>query len=230
MPNVVILPVGNQSLTNQWPTHSRNFDLITFNYDPSIIKDSYSNLSFAINDYKYPALYTLFNDHPELLSKYDTFWFPDDDLLIDTHEVNKLFSIFINSNMELAQPSVHPSTYLTHHWYLRTNSKFKKRHSNFIEIMCPLFSKTKLIECLPTFNTNSSGYGIELLWDINPINSYVIDEVSVKHIRQVRTSRFYKKLQTDSVDESEELRVILDKLGINSPIELLYIDGGVDFT
>lgn len=225
--NLVILPIGNKSLTNQW-FGKKNFDLWTFNYDDSGIFDIYADKIFQVPLFKYHAIKYIIDTND--ISQYKYIWLPDDDLQISTEDVNKMFAIADKHDLMLGQPSVTGN--LTWHWYLRNRKGFYLRWTNFIEVMCPFFSNNFIHKCLDTFVQNLSSYGIDVEWSFrtNPNKTAIIDSVSVKHIREVYSGELYNKLKNISVDPEKELKIIFDKFGLkNGTLDFINIEGGVDF-
>lgn len=227
--NLVILPVGSKSITNQWAS-DRQFDLWTFSFDKSGVKDKYADRSFHVPLFKYHALKFLLET--EDVSQYEYFWFPDDDLVISTENVNDIFAIAKANDLQLGQVSVNPDTHRTWHWYLRQNKKYEIRRTNYVEVMCPFFNKEFLLKCLHTFNSNLSSYGIDIEWSFmtDPRRTAIIDKFSVSHIRPVRSGDLYSKLNEMSVNPTAELKEIMKKYGLEtSTLDFLYIEGGIDF-
>lgn len=225
--NLVILPIGNKSLTNQW-RGERNFDLWTFKYDKSNIEDLYADKTFEVPLFKYHAIRYLIKSQD--ISQYDYIWLPDDDLEISTENVNDIFNIAKEHNLMLGQVSVAGN--LTWHWYLRQNKKYTLRRTNFVEVMCPFFSNDFLHQCLDTFNQNLSSYGLDVEWSFRTDigRTAIIDKFSVNHIREVYSGKLYDKLKEVPVNPSEELKVIFNKFGLtNGVLDYIYLEGGIDF-
>lgn len=225
--NLVILPIGNKSLTNQW-SKDRNFDLWTFNFDKSGVSDIYANKNFYAPLFKYHAVKYIIQSND--ISQYEYIWLPDDDLQISTADVNEMFRLAKKYKLILGQPSVTGN--LTWHWYLRQRKNFTLRWTNFVEVMCPFFSNGFLHECIDTFAQNNSSYGIDVEWSFrtNPNKTAIIDKVAVKHIREVYSGKLYDKLKNMSISPEEELKVIFDKFGLrNGTLDFITLEGGIDF-
>lgn len=118
--------------------------------------------------------------------RYVAIW--DDDITCETDRLNKLFQVGDGLSLPLYQPSLTCNSFGS--WndlfqYMGFES-FPVRKVPFVEIMCPIFSMTALLECLPMFDFNESGWGLDL-WDwprrVNG-RTYVIDTLPVGHMRE----------------------------------------------
>jgi hypothetical protein len=124
------------------------------------------------------------------LMDYQQVAFLDDDLTISTEDLNRLFRVGSALRLPLYQPALAPRSFGSHsHLYQQTRGRMGNWTHNlvrwvpFVEIMCPFFSKTTLESCLPTFDINESGWGLDcFLWP-KVAQSYVIDAISVGHYR-----------------------------------------------
>lgn len=63
---------------------------------------------------KWPIISRLIDKNWEIISKYDAVWFPDDDLLVDTNSICKMFDLFSAFDLSLAQPALSMDSYFSH--------------------------------------------------------------------------------------------------------------------
>jgi hypothetical protein len=85
-------------------------------------------------------------------------------------------------------------------WWTSRNSVkvsgLKLRYTNWVEMMCPCFSKKALELCKETFNADKSCWGIEFIWNKLlgfPKNKIaIIDEVHAIHTRPMMDGDNYK--------------------------------------
>ena len=73
----------------------------------------------------------------DLIKKYETIWFPDDDLDTNCDDINKLFEIHKKYNLLLSQPSV--DGYVSYDIERKVENSIL-RFTNFVEIFCPMMS------------------------------------------------------------------------------------------
>jgi hypothetical protein len=65
--------------------------------------------------------------------------------------------------MLLAQPSLADGSYVAHE-ITRWNGSFEVRFTNFVEAMCPLFSREALRRCAPSFTKVYTAFGLDMVW------------------------------------------------------------------
>jgi len=192
----VIAAVGKSSLHREWINNGSNFDLHLIVYDDSFgFFKMDTPYIIQAKGYKFRLLddYIRKND---LLRRYEYFYLPDDDILICSEEIDKLFRYMIEYGLSMAQPAI-CNYYVSHpHTLRRPNSNL--RYTNFIEIMQPCFSKAALKRVRFTFQASISGWGIDYHWSkiLEPLGMKmaVIDDVLSAHIRPVQSSH-YEELQ-----------------------------------
>jgi len=188
----VIAAVGKDSLHREWIDGSDGapgFDLHLIVYD-----ESYEKFR---NDVRYvtAAKGSKFNLIGEYLSstgmirQYEYFYFPDDDILIDSGNILKLFRYMEEYRLMLAQPAIW-NYYVSHrHTMRRPASKF--RYTNFVEIMQPCFSREALERVQFTFTASRTGWGIDFHWpkllDHEKQKMAIIDDLVSFHTRPVQS-------------------------------------------
>lgn len=188
----VISAVGSKSLHRQWIEDRAmvGFDLHLIVYDGSI--ETFRNDTEYIchmEGQKLWLTYKYLNLHPEYIDKYDFFFIPDDDIIMDARNIMQFFECMEKYNLKIAQPSLRCS-YFTWGHVLRDNC-CSLRYTNFVEMMVPCFSREALKNVLFTFNENSTGWGTETHWPLliktNNKDMAIIDEVSVLHTRPIQS-------------------------------------------
>lgn len=184
MKNLVILAAGENSLHRNW-AFGGNFDVFLIYYGNR--SGRYRNDVKYYKEQKgpkYKLIYDLIEDNKEFLDNYDNFFLPDDDLYYTTKDLNLFFSIFSNYNLSLAQPSI--TGYYSVPLVLNC-SNCLLRYVNWVEIMCPCFSKACLQLCKHTFAMNNTAWGIEYVWNHllgSPEDKIaIIDKVAFTHVR-----------------------------------------------
>lgn len=163
--NLVVLRAGDRSLHAQWIADApRDFDLFISYYgaDPDRYRTD-TPLWEARRGPKWPCIGELLDAHPNLLETYDAFWFPDDDLAVDTPTINRMFALFRGLGLALAQPALTPQSYHGHPMLLQRASHVL-RYTAFVEVMAPLFDREALRACLPSFTRSRSGWGLDFVW------------------------------------------------------------------
>lgn len=196
---LVMARVGNASLHRRWISgEGRRFDLFLSCYgdrpqeyaaDAEYLREMKST--------KWPAWNAHILEERALVASYDAVWFPDDDLLIDTAGINRMFDLFMAFELAMAQPALSLDSYYSHPILLQDAGHIV-RFTNFVEVMGPIFSREALAVLHPTFSQSRTGWGLDYLW---PSLLYergmgskiaVIDAVSMIHTRPVGGGDIYQ--------------------------------------
>lgn len=211
--NCVISAVGKNSLHKMWIKEHGDFDLHLIVYDDSLeLFRNDTKYICHIKGYKLKIIYKYLEAHSQFKEMYDYFFFPDDDVLMDTNTINELFSAMRHYNLCIAQPALKMSYYSWSHTLYDRYSKL--RYTNFVEMMVPCFSRNALQKVLFTFNENETGWGTESHWPIlinaKPCDMAIIDEVSVIHTRP---------LQSGQENHFKDLKAYMQKYRLETKVE-----------
>lgn len=192
----VIAAIGESSLHRKWINKPAKFDLHLIVYD-----DSYENFKSdspyvtQAKGYKFTLIHDYLSNNQTIIDQYDYFFLPDDDILINTTGIHKLFRYMKKYNLAIAQPAI-GNFYYSHPQTLRVHTS-KMRFTNFVEIMKPCFSKEALKKVLFTFNATKYGWGIDFHWgeivEYRRMNMAIIDDITSLHTRPVR-SKYHDEL------------------------------------
>lgn len=199
--NAVFVPVGKDSLHRQLLKGDADFDLHLLIYDGSYNKFC-NDSDFVACDagYKMDMTYRYLHRHPELFEKYEYFFLLDDDIVISTEDVNRLFSMMREYQLKIAQPSLVMSYYTYKHTAF--HPFYILRYTNFVEMMMPCFSRDALKAVLPTFEQKIRWCGIEMHWPVlvgsNHKDMAIVDAVSAKHTRPVQSWNSLSQLQQEN--------------------------------
>lgn len=187
--NLVILRAGNQSLHKEWiASPDRDFDLFISYYGQEENKYQEDAEYYEMRKGpKWPCIKELLDAHPDLLDRYSSFWFPDDDISANTDTINRIFGYCCALQLDLAQPALTTDSYYSWPQLLKRDD-FLVRYVEFVELMVPVFSRKALKICLPTFDENRSGWGLDWVWpkligNEGQRSIAVIDATPVKHTR-----------------------------------------------
>lgn len=191
--NLVVCPVNSRDSCHvAYSSADRNYDIFLINYTETDIDFSgTAEKVFNIKGFKFPTIYNLIESGEIDVYQYDTFWFTDYDVEISRTDLNSLFNIAKLYDFNVSQPSLTPSSYKS--WQVTENNEScKYRLTNFVEIMCPMFSRSALLKLKHTFNLAYSGWGIDFLWAnlLNNSAMAIIDLINVKHIKPIESDKW----------------------------------------
>ena len=214
--NAVFVPVGKDSLHRQLLKGDADFDLHLLIYDGSYSKFC-NDSDFVACDagYKMDMTYRYLHRHPELFEKYEYFFLLDDDIVISTEDVNRLFSMMREYQLKIAQPSLVMSYYTYKHTAF--HPFYILRYTNFVEMMMPCFSRDALKAVLPTFEQKIRWCGIEMHWPVlvgsNHKDMAIVDAVSAKHTRPVQSWNSLSQLQQENYLKKHNLSWSIEMYG-----------------
>jgi hypothetical protein len=188
--NLVIAAVGDESLHRHWLPEV-GYDVCLIYYGDQ--KGRFSGESKFYKERKGTKFHLVYEILPEM-QDYDYVWMPDDDICLKPKYIRRLFSMAKKYNLSLCQPSIMG-------WYgLAVTLHHKKcllRYTNYVEIMCPCFSRKALEKCMKTFKENNTGWGIDHVWNKilnNPTDEIaIIDDIIAIHTRPVGGGDMYEK-------------------------------------
>lgn len=206
--NLIISPVGDDSLHKNWLSEKQNFDIFLIYYGKSEEKlNEYKNdCNLIVKDSgEKGEMYVRFiSNNLELIKNYESIWLPDDDLDISTEEINLLFDTHQKYSLWLSQPSVkgHVSYDIE-----RKQENTILRFTTFVEVLCPLMSLKTLLVLYKTYDYNKSSWGLDYLWPKilgYPTNKIgIIDLVTVNHTKVVGGT--YDRFEKHPMEELKEL-------------------------
>ncbi len=143
-------------------------------------------------------------------------------------DINSLFAMMQRYALTLAQPGLTPDSHLSHLITLR-NRSFRLRFTSFVEIMAPCLSGEFLMQVLPTFSVNLSGWGLDYIWaskvtDWSRIG--IVDNATMCHTRPVGGPN-YRHVANGGKTPHQEMYEALSKYGVTA-IDIPLVPGGID--
>jgi len=219
--NLIIVPVGDEKTYHkQWLSQEKNFDIMLINYsgEQGKYRDD-ADYYYEAAGYKFEIAKKAILYYKEIVAAYAAIWMPDPDLAISVNDTNDLFDVFKRYKLDFAQASVKNSKCIYPIMYRRPYCII--RYINFIELMCPLFTRETLFAVLDTFDLNRSGLGIDWVWAKRLADKRlgVIDAVSVVHKKPLLSGEYYRKLNSENISIAKETGDIISRFGLPLPIK-----------
>jgi hypothetical protein len=214
---LIICRVGDRSLHAHWLAGAnRNFDvyLSYFGDEPNKYQNDCEFYDMTKGP-KWPILAKIIADNPDLLSAYSAVWLPDDDLLIDTDSINRMFNLFAGLQLDLAQPALSVDSHVIYKELIVRNNSLV-RYVNFVEVMAPIFSQKCLQAIKHTFSQSVSGWGLDNLWPVllDYKNMAVIDATPIVHTRPLG-GELYKNNPMSPQNDIQKVADIYPHLNIS---------------
>jgi hypothetical protein len=214
--HLIISPIGDASVHRSWLSdpEARTFDLMLIYYGANgeFGRDD-ADIYLRRQGFKYELLAHVLAEMPEVLSRYQHIWCPDNDIAADTQSVNRLFALFEHYRLQLAQPAVAAGD--VSYKALRQKPGVILRYTPYVEVMCPLFSHAGLLRVAPTFSENRSGWGLDWIWPrwFAPHERAIIDAVGVAHTGELFCGEHYRKLAQLGIHPQQDFQRMLRKYG-----------------
>jgi hypothetical protein len=167
---------------------------------------------------KYPGLSDCLKAHPDFLDRYTHLGFPDDDLAGDVTAWNTAFTVLDEIGADLGQIALDPRSFFSYDIVLRRR-QFRYRETDFVELMCPIFSRDFLRAMLPTWTLNKSSWGLDFVWRETARREgrkiAIVDAASVLHTRAIGKGTQYSAANMQGATQHEELRAVLSQFSIS---------------
>lgn len=182
--NFVFTSAGNNTNFDKlWLGPQQNYDVYVIYYDNNDSIYERYNKNKHIKQIerrkgsKFQNFLYFYNKYPQIISKYDRFFILDDDIIFNVDDINKMFSISKEYNLDICGPSFIPPSKLS--WNITKHVKnILLTYTNFVEVNTMLFSKYALNNLMKYMIPELICWGIDLLaiWanGINKINKYAI--------------------------------------------------------
>ncbi len=209
---LVLARCGDKSLHKSWIADGsvrRTWDLQLNSYAKDQASCADVDLP-TVFDYgtKWDSIARHLRARPELLEQYDYIMLPDDDVLMQPGDINRLFAIAVEHDLTIAQPAMTTASYLSYPILLRM-PWFKLRYSTFLESMACCMKTSYLRSLLPMFEKHFTGWGTDLVWaTLMPDPAFraaIVDAVPMTHTRPLYTGPLYSSYGT-GVDPRREIQ------------------------
>ena len=210
--HLVLAAVGDESVHSAWLMDgARSYDVaLAYSGDqPGRFADD-ADYYVERKGMKFSLLHDFTrNELARVAFDYDYIWMPDDDVKADSWQIERLFALAAKHRLAICQPAIGSgeASFET----LRAHPEYLLRFSQFVEIMCPLFSRDAFVRVVPTFTQNVSAWGLDWLWAsmFNAEQIAVIDAVAVDHTRPLKSGDVHQRLAELGVDPFEDHRQVM---------------------
>ena len=164
--NILFTSAGdNTNFYNLWCSNTRNYDIFICYYGDSNYDKYKEHADFYLKrkGSKMQNFHHIWTNNIGNIKDYKIFYIVDDDIIINTNEINDLFRLFKKLDVWILQPSFSKRSKISHDITKQIENN-KYRYTNFIEINTPFFSKYSLSKCMDNYNPLLTGYGIDILF------------------------------------------------------------------
>jgi hypothetical protein len=222
-PNLVLVPVGLPidhfiNLHNvpmerkdhwRYKDNERSYDILAVqygDYEPEL--DTY-DFKVNVTGNKWKILKTIHNEGLIDFSQWEQIALFDDDVVLPCDAMDAAFNFAKHYNIEAYQISVTPESESSYP-ILKNNPELLWAETNFMEIMCPFFSKNKLFEVLEFINKYdvNHGWGLDYIFkDLLNTTIGVLHFIAMYHPSRPNTGSSYTKREAE-----QEMNYLLGEL------------------
>lgn len=216
--NMVFTSAGdNTRFIEDWCSKAdQNYDIYVLYYGNSDANfQSYeSNVTFIEKSKgsKFQNFHKFWNAHPEIIDKYDRFFILDDDIQITVQDINKIFDISREYNLEICGPSFNEAGgSIVSHGITKNKTNTLLSYTNFVEVNTPLFTRTALNNLMKMYDPILIGWGIDYL--------YIIAN-GIKKQKSYAIIHSIQCINPTSTNKKDKNRELLNIPNCNSRIEI----------
>ena len=168
--NLVFTSAGNNTNFHKlWIGPDKNYDIMVVYYgnDEKMFKNYESKVDYIMKrkGSKFQNFHYVYNNHLDIINKYDRFFILDDDIIFNVNDINEMFHLSQKYNFWICGPTFKnvKECKLSHHITIsKPNTLF--RYTNFIEVNVPLFNRYALDMLMKHFDPILIGWGIDFLY------------------------------------------------------------------
>lgn len=216
--NLIVVRAGDMSLHRRWmdDSRSRNFDLLVSYYGraPGRYQGRCDHYH-AMTGPRWPAHDWLWRNRRELFDRYERVAFVCDDVDAVTRVWNAMFNLCEWFDLDLAQPAI--TGYVNVPITMPVAGSVL-RYTDWVEVMCPVFSRRALAICGDTFRESVSGWSLGRVWGSRlPHPDYriaIVDALTVAHTSVTRQGDLRPVLDALGIEPSDEAATMLARLGL----------------
>lgn len=196
----------------------RDWDLLLNWYDLRCLDVRFGETVLRQSGTKATGIHTVLRRHPEILARYQSVLFLDDDLVMRHADVDNVFDLANQHGLDLFQPSLSQGSHCS--WpHLIHRRGAAVRTMTGVEIMMFGFSWRALAACGPLFADSVSGFGLDVAcsqavrsrgWSCG-----VIDAVQVDHDSPIDEAggSYYEFMRAIGINQKLELAETIEASG-----------------
>ena len=209
--NLIFTSAGdNTQFYNHWLGENRNYDVWCVYYGNN--DENYKKYSTLVDKIwkrkgsKFQNFHYIYKNYRELLDKYDRFFIVDDDIIINTNDINNLFDISIKYDLWLCQPSYTLTSKISWPGTAHVPNNLL-RYTNFTEVGTTVFSKYAIHKFMEHYDPILMGWGIDLfyIWVLgeDKQNKYAIID-SIQCVNPHNADKLIKIREHTNIENSDK--------------------------
>mgnify|MGYP003113492915 CR=1 FL=1 len=168
MKNLIFSSVGdNTNFDNTWLGKDREYDVFVIYYGSE--EKNFLKYSKKV-DYiekrkgdKWQNFHYLYTTQHDKIQEYDRIFFLDDDIIITTEDINKMFKLSLECNLKICQPSFALGSEIG--WDINTsNPNYFLRYTNFVENNSCLMTKDSINKFMEIYDPKLVSFGVDYIY------------------------------------------------------------------
>lgn len=162
---LVFSSVGDRSVHRRWMSEPvRSFGVVLYYYGEHSVADAGgADLIVPRKGTKSENFLHFSEHHAERLDASDVIFIVDDDIVMDGRSLERMFEIFDEFDLWLAQPAYLPGSQIR--WPItERDPSTLLRFTNFVEYGVTAFRTSKLPEVIDLFAESRAGWGLDMLF------------------------------------------------------------------
>jgi hypothetical protein len=168
--NMVFTSAGdNTEFIKWWCTdkEKQQYDIYVFYYGKNEenfkLYESHVTYIESSEGSKFQNFYKFWTKYPEIINNYGRFFILDDDIEITCEDINEMFKLSKEYNLEICAPSFSKDSQINH-ILTRHKDNVILSYTNFVEVNTPLFSRSALDNLMKFYDPILIGWGIDILY------------------------------------------------------------------
>jgi len=168
--NMLFTSAGdNTNFIKWWCTdkETQEYDIFVFYYGKSDenfkVYESHVKHIEKSEGSKFQNFYKFWTKYPDIINQYDRFFILDDDIEITSNDINEMFNLSKEYNLEICGPSFSKESHVSHP-ITKHKDDIVLSYTNFVEVNVPLFSRKALDNLMKWFDPILIGWGIDILY------------------------------------------------------------------
>jgi hypothetical protein len=168
--NMVFTSAGDNTNFVKWwcsDKENQNYDIYVFYYGKKEenfkLYESHVTHIEASEGSKFQNFYKFWKKHGDIIDKYDRFFILDDDIEILSKDINEMFELSKEHNLEICGPSFSNDSHISHP-VTKHKPNLVLSYTNFVEVNVPLFTRSALDNLMKWYDPILIGWGIDMLY------------------------------------------------------------------
>ncbi len=168
--NFLFTSVGdNTKFDSLWINDNMNYDVYVIYYgNNNDIYDKYKSKVTFIEKRKgskFQNLKYFYDNNIDIINSYERYFILDDDIIFNVDDINNMFEISEQYNLDICGPSFTRDSKLSHAITIHKPNVLLT-YTNFVEVNVPLFNKKALHKLMQKLDYSLIGWGIDYLYII----------------------------------------------------------------